>query len=317
MSSIILPEFLFAQVSSFLGDCPEGNFLRKFTGNCSVRDDIKGSTYRNGALHSYDDKPAQIRYDIYAVWYKNGKLHRDGDLPAYINLKKPETFKEWYKNGKLHRDGDLPAAIHHSKQTWYKNGKIHRDGDLPAYIDKDKNIQTWYKHGDIHREDDKPAMIENYTNIYEPENKPIYTLTWFKNGNKHRDNDKPASISGNEEHVLHFLDKNPPVPEIPENPIHKNWLEKNDLHCYYCGIVRQEWYQNGLLHREGDKPSIRNGPSSAKWYKFGKLHRDNGKPALISGFEAFWFIDGESLHKDEKGRALSVHCTPPPYHEWF
>ena len=317
----MFPEFVFAEIASFLGNRPEGDLLRKYCGNATVRDDIKGSTYRNGVLHSYDDKPAEIRYGRFAVWYKNGKLHRDCDLPAYIDLKHPKTYLKWYKNGKIHRDGDKPAVIENSKrkgqigdvsvsreniiEIWYKNGSMHRDNDLPAYIDG--NTQKWCQNGLLHREGDLPAFIECDTDIYNYNQEPDYSLSWYRNGLLHRENDKPARVSGNREHVFLFTEKNLPKPaDIYE----QRYLDSHDLPCYFWGRVRLEWLQDGVYHREGDKPAIRHDPSYAVWYKKGEKYRDNpDKPVVISGDSAWWLVDGKEVMRGP--------VTPPPYHQWF
>ena len=86
-----------------------------------VKEERDGCTYANGVLHSFDDKPAQIRENGTQLWFKNGELHRENDLPAVIRA---NGTKEWYKNGELHRDGDLPAEIRaDGTKEWYKNGK--------------------------------------------------------------------------------------------------------------------------------------------------------------------------------------------------
>ena len=127
--SILYPQFVFAQISSFLGKGPEGDFLRKFTGNCTVRDDIRGSTYRNGVLHSYHDKPAEIRYDRFLVWYKDGKIHREGDKPAVIE----SGWYDWVIDGNRHREGGRPAVIGPTYKGWY----IH--GELQNYWSRNEN----------------------------------------------------------------------------------------------------------------------------------------------------------------------------------
>jgi len=289
--SILFPEFVFAEISSFLGEGPEGDFLRKFTGNCGVRDDIKGSTYRNGVLHSYDDKPAEIRYNRFAVWYRNGKKHREGDKPAYIDLKHSETYSKWFWNGKIHRDGDKPAVIENTKQIWYKNGVIHRENDLPALIDGE--TQKWYINGELHRENDLPSVIEYKTVSYHPP-ESIVLISWFNKGKLHRNGDKPAVINGREEYVMKLLDKNLTK---PQDNFEKRYLDKHDLLPYFfMGINRQEWYQDGLLHRDCDKPAIRAG-YYAVWYKKGKKHRDCDKPFCISGNTALYIVDGKEVEK--------------------
>ena len=300
------PEFIFAEISSFLGKGPEGDLLRKYCGNATVRDDIKGSTYCNGVLHSYSDNPAEIRYGHYAVWYKNGKLHRDGDLPAYVNLKQPETFMTWYKNGKIHRDGDLPALIDGDRKVWYKNGVKHRDGDLPA--DTEGKSQKWYKDGIRHREGNLPAIIEHEYISYIDDPDYYLTVSWFRDGKLHRDMDRPARIKVKEDHVLPFLDNN--ILDSITDPWEKDYFESWDVPFGMNIDINQEWYKDGIRHRDCDKPAIRNRYGHMVWYKNGKKQRDDpNKPVCISGNQAYWIVDGEEVGGGNHG--------PNPDHRWF
>jgi hypothetical protein len=43
----------------------------------------------------------------------------------------------------------------------------------------------------------------------------------------------------------------------------------------------QEWYKNGVLHREGDLPAIIWANGTQVWYKNGKRHREGDLPAII------------------------------------
>lgn len=159
----------------------EGVELRRVAGNVVFKSvDKNGNTYKNGALHSYDDQPA-LSFSIinYYEWDRDGILHRDGDKPAWVH----NMCQKWYLNGKLHREGDQPAIIDGDNIAWYKNVELHREGDLPAMI-YNKNLLKWYKNGKLHREGDQPAVIDgDYTG-------------WFKYGKLHREGDLPAIIQG-------------------------------------------------------------------------------------------------------------------------
>jgi len=104
------PEFMFAMISSFLPkrECEQ---VRKLAGNVVFKhEDIYGNTYKNGLLHSFDDKPAFTEYNysdetLYTMWYSDGKYHRDGDKPAVIH----GNIQEWYQHGIRHRSDDKPA----------------------------------------------------------------------------------------------------------------------------------------------------------------------------------------------------------------
>lgn len=72
--------------------------------------------------------------------------------------------------------------------------------------------------------------------------------------------------------------------------------------------VYQEWYRNGKLHRENDKPAcihrqmteteltdkilleteLDEKHAIVSWYRYGRLHRDHGKPAHINSFVSNW-----------------------------
>jgi len=59
----------------------------------------------------------------------------------------------------------------------------------------------------------------------------------------------------------------------------------------------KEWYVDGLLHREGDKPAVVIDGVAERWYKHGKSHRDGDKPAHIAENYQEWWVDGKR-HRD-------------------
>jgi hypothetical protein len=136
------PEFMFAMIVSYLPS-DEGNELRKLAGRVVFRHDDKyHNTYKNGLLHSYDDKPARIIGER-KEWYVDGKLHRDNDQPAVVKI---GFVREWYRHGLLHREYDKPAIINDSRlfNAWYVNGLLHRYSG-PAIIDD--HGKMWYIKG--------------------------------------------------------------------------------------------------------------------------------------------------------------------------
>lgn len=145
------PEFMFAIIASYLTP-EEGRDIRRCAGKTVYRHNKNGNTYKNGVLHSYDDKPALVTENS-QIWFKDGFRHREGDLPAIVK----NDSQEWWSNGKLHREGDKPAIVSLSCNFWCKNGLIHRDGDLPAIISSNRTI--WYKYGKRHREGGLPAIV--------------------------------------------------------------------------------------------------------------------------------------------------------------
>lgn len=89
----------------------------------------------------------------------------------------------------------------------------------------------------------------------------------------------------------------------------------NDIVCqrtFHDDILKlEEWFKNGLLHREGEKendlPSwIMYGDGGMVktkiWHKNGLVYRDNGLPALIS-----YFDDGLLRHEEWYNEAGQRH----------
>ena len=149
------PECMFAMIAAYL-PIDDAEVLVPATGKVVFRHtNREGSTYKNGLLHSYDDKPAIFcKISRQKIWFKDGKRHRDCDLPA---IESPSLLA-WYKNGKRHRERDLPAKIwlNISKiprilgpvsEEWYINGKRHREGNMPAVIDYYLNLQEYWING--------------------------------------------------------------------------------------------------------------------------------------------------------------------------
>jgi hypothetical protein len=201
---------------------------------------------------------------------------------------------KWFKHGKKHRDGDLPAVIDNKKQIWYKNAFMHRDNELPAYVDG--KTMKWCVNGQLHRDNDLPAVIEHKVLTYINPPESTLCVSWFNKGKLHRNDDKPAIIRGKEEYVMMFLDKK----------LRTDVLEKKN--AFLWSNIHQEWYVDGVRHREGDNPSIITGPCYAVWYKNGEKYRYGNKPFRISGNSAWWIVDGKEVRSD---------VFPPPYDEWF
>ena len=113
------PECMFAIIAAFL-PAEQGHDIRKAAGKVFFRSEDKhGRTYRNGLLHSFDDKPV-VNIENIQVWYKDGNIHREGDLPAVIMLNK----RQWFKNGVLHRQGK-PAYIDGKIEEFYMDGILY------------------------------------------------------------------------------------------------------------------------------------------------------------------------------------------------
>ena len=59
--------------------------------------------------------------------------------------------------------------------------------------------------------------------------------------------------------------------------------------------TREEWHQNGVLHRDDDLPALvvrskMKGFAGQEWWQYGKQHREGGLPAVIwgSGLKEWW-----------------------------
>jgi antitoxin component YwqK of YwqJK toxin-antitoxin module len=67
----------------------------------------------------------------------------------------------------------------------------------------------------------------------------------------------------------------------------------NDLPAVICSNGHQEWYRNGKLHRYNDLPARISSYGSQSWYRNGKLHRGNNLPAVIFfNGKQMWFTLG-------------------------
>lgn len=76
----------------------------------------------------------------------------------------------------------------------------------------------------------------------------------------------------------------------------------------------KEWYKDGLLHRDGDRPSAVWTNGSQFWYKEGKLHRDDDKPAMIYfDGEQKWHKEGKLHRDDDKPAIICANGTQ----EWY
>jgi protein associated with RNAse G/E len=71
----------------------------------------------------------------------------------------------------------------------------------------------------------------------------------------------------------------------------------------------ESWYnEDGLLHREDDKPAIIYHNGDKCWCRNGKLHRDGDKPAEVLNTIKVktWYRDGQR-HRDDRKPAVIRH----------
>ena len=92
-------------------------------------------------------------------------------------------------------------------------------------------------------------------------------------------------------HTFHALLNN--VPQlIKRKGLHTRAVDHFTVHTIYKGGT-QEWYLNGVLHRENDLPAVISKSGTQTWYLEGVPHRDNDLPVYIcvSGIQ-FWYRNG-------------------------
>jgi hypothetical protein len=97
---------------------------------------------------------------------------------------------------------------------------------------------------------------------------------------------------------------------------HKNMekLTTNDVytHEYDERFDAHYWRKNGNIHRDGDQPAyVCDKHGYQEWYKNGLLHREDG-PALISRYTKRWYINGR-LHRED---GPAVYHPHEEYEEW-
>lgn len=62
-------------------------------------------------------------------------------------------------------------------------------------------------------------------------------------------------------------------------------------------LNKKEWYQNGVRHRDGDRPAVKSNYGK-EYYKNGELHRDNDLPAVdLADGRKQWWKNGKK-HRD-------------------
>jgi antitoxin component YwqK of YwqJK toxin-antitoxin module len=90
--------------------------------------------------------------------------------------------------------------------------------------------------------------------------------------------------------LLHYKSKTAVIVEIPFSDIFRWYRNVKNGKLHRFGNLpaiknkrsdgRLEWYQNGKLHRDDDKPAVIFADGTKLWYQNGKLHRDNDKQSI-------------------------------------
>lgn len=237
-------------------------------------------------------------------WYKNGQLHRDGDNPAFVrysnNYVDLPTLEIYYKNGVITRE-KKPAKIDYQfkhcdrikNEYYYKDGQYHRGNDLPAVILRDENDniakQEWYKDGLKHREGNKPSYIATNSNGR------VECEKWYKNGIPTRENNLANSVtyfSNGKISEEEWLDENGTYKDLNGEPNSISYYSTGEISGKYLRKVGGTRYDSVK-----DLPAVveytKNGTlKKEEWYKNGVRHRDNFLPADIA-----YFISGKKRYE--------------------
>ncbi len=98
------------------------------------------------------------------------------------------------------------------------------------------------------------------------------------------------------------------------NKILRTWKNNSKYEYTEDKDGLKEWYVNGKLHREADKPAVEHADGSKEWWVNGKKHRDNDLPAVewVSGYKA-WYIKG----KRHRGADLPAIEYSDGSKEWY
>lgn len=309
--------------------------------------------HKEGILHR-EGAPAVIVNNGGEYWYKEGKLHRE-DGPAA----KWAGVELWYVNGKLHREtGPAVRRGHDLDEEWWRFGVLHRENH-PAVITAEGREEWWWE-GKRHRLDGAAIFqpfvsngkVEEYwVNDHPTTEKKLcqkvcrkvldkdelkklthhsdYTLRCLATYALHQ----RGTIGGNEiDRVLHS-DNDKTYQEEKVAVIH----HREDSHTWMWNIHNEtgsavkylngdeEWWQNGELCRESNKPTIVRADGTMEWWKgryaeseHPKLHRQDG-PAIIypKGIEKephhryVWWWEGETTEKSELCEIATSTETPP------
>lgn len=100
------------------------------------------TTYLNGELHSYDDKPARLTKG-YDAWYQNVLSHRMGG-PAFIGKEAPFLKEGWWEYGKKHRVGGPAIVNWDGTEEWWTHGVQVEKPAAPVPADQ---AEFTYKDG--------------------------------------------------------------------------------------------------------------------------------------------------------------------------
>jgi hypothetical protein len=196
------------------------------------------------------------------TWTINGLLHREDDLPAEIeycifhfeNINEPHYLQNnrWFKNGKLYRENDLPTVETYLHDLEYNIIRKTAERWIIDYIPDESKT---YIDELIEKRKKDIEFEEREKSDWELRLEKL--RTWNKKPLYHR-----------------FNELNP----INTGPASIQYFNNGN-------ISSEEWYKNGLLHRDGDLPAF------ISYYKNGNKRRED------------WYINGKGIrYGDKAGR---------------
>ena len=81
----------------------------------------------------------------------------------------------------------------------------------------------------------------------------------------------------------------------------------------------ESWFQNGLEHRDNDKPAVVRFNGAKEWYQEGKLHRNGDEPAFIHPHIKEWRKHGVLHRAGDRPAIIRTKKEYSPYEdmEWW
>jgi len=73
-------------------------------------------------------------------------------------------------------------------------------------------------------------------------------------------------------------------------------------------IGTQEWFHNGLRHRE-DGPSVITTDGSQEWHRNGKRHREDGPAVICASGTRYWYLDDIKYTEKKFNEKMKAPCA--------
>lgn len=172
-----------------------------------------------------------------------------------------------YLNNKWHENQERFVIIEKFEGNLFKIGTTE-DNEI-------EYIRFFDKNGEVHRNNGNPSIITKDV------------MMWHKNGRLHRTHGKPAVIR-----------ETPKIRRYYSYSHFQNILEEEKIGSYENGFPKEEYFIDGLRHRDYDLPAVVFNDKHSYWYLNGLMHRDNNKPAIINGNFFYYYKNGKK-YKEE------------------